>query len=678
MLLKSIEMKNFRPFREPKKIEFSTDPEKNVTIIIAKNGVGKTTLAQAFQWVLYGQWVSYGKEKAKKYTIINVKEYSSLQIGESAEVEVKLELVHLGREYTITRTQKFYKETNDNPRKEASKLKISYKAEDGQTEFIDEEDRITTIKKILPEELLKYFFFNGELINSMSDDIEQSSEFPQAVENLLGLKPLKEAIVHMNPKSKFSVIGKFDEQIDANGDRQLKEFSNEIYKLEERIITSENRISEIQQLMGEYNNKKDELTENIRKFSEVEKMQERLDKIERDIELDKKTREDKIKYFLNAFVDNACLVLQRKLVQDAIVELSEADKLDSGIPFIRDETIKHILRNKRCICGADLSDDESYAVKHLLEQLKVVPPIAIGGSIKRFVDLSRDKIERSDSSFYSLEGLYKDIKIYDKNIQEKEDEIDKIDKSMLENNKVAEYKMRLQDYKRQIEKLEEEKYKLVEQNAIDKKSVNEITSQRDKLILVSKNNEELQMYRQYAISVYTCIEQLYRTSEKTTKEEVQAAINDMFKRIFSSGVSIEIDEKYHMKINIEKLEKEKIDMAYSTSQTSSVIFAFIFGIIDLAKKRMKKSNEHLVETDEYPIVMDAPLSVFDETRVKNICNLVPKVARQVIMILQDKDGKLAKERLVNSIGKEYSMIAREYGENDEIVLDTAIIEGSEV
>ena len=35
-------------------IEFSCDEKRNVTVVLGDNTVGKTTIAQAFRWVLYG------------------------------------------------------------------------------------------------------------------------------------------------------------------------------------------------------------------------------------------------------------------------------------------------------------------------------------------------------------------------------------------------------------------------------------------------------------------------------------------------------------------------------------------------------------------------------------------------------------------------------------------------
>ena len=54
MLLKSLKLKDFRQFKGEQEITFSTDPIRNVTVIMGENGSGKTTLAQAFTWCLLG------------------------------------------------------------------------------------------------------------------------------------------------------------------------------------------------------------------------------------------------------------------------------------------------------------------------------------------------------------------------------------------------------------------------------------------------------------------------------------------------------------------------------------------------------------------------------------------------------------------------------------------------
>ena len=53
MLLQKIILNNFRQFYGQQEIVFSTDTDKNVTLIHAENGVGKTTLLNAVLWCFY-------------------------------------------------------------------------------------------------------------------------------------------------------------------------------------------------------------------------------------------------------------------------------------------------------------------------------------------------------------------------------------------------------------------------------------------------------------------------------------------------------------------------------------------------------------------------------------------------------------------------------------------------
>lgn len=78
----------------------------------------------------------------------------------------------------------------------------------------------------------------------------------------------------------------------------------------------------------------------------------------------------------------------------------------------------------------------------------------------------------------------------------------------------------------------------------------------------------------------------------------------------------------------------------------------------------KDSNEDsfYVETDGYPLVMDAPLSAFDKTRIKKICEAMPAIAKQVIIFIKDTDGEAAEEHMSDVIGAKY-IVEKENGNN---------------
>lgn len=669
MLLKRIELKNFRQFRNPKPINFATDEKRNVTIIMAENGVGKTTLAQAFQWVLYANVDGF-----KNKSVLNLKEEKEMAPGDIRDVEVKLELIHSNIEYTICRTQRYIKEGSGTTRRLPSEIKISYIGKDGQVEFIEDSRKLSTIKEILPEELSKYFFFDGERINRMSTEINdkgKSSDFADAVESLLGLKPLKQIINHMNPRSSTSVIGKFEKEIDSNGDQASRKLSDEIYELNDKIDFAEKRLEEITELMADYNQKRDRIKNDLMKSADVERLQEKANQLEKEIETDRKLKQEKIIKLLKEFDTLTPLFLQRKLIDDAISELNKADKVDAGIPYVRDETIKFLLDRKKCICGTDLSDNTSEVVRHLLKEIELVPPIAIGGSIKKFVDKSREKINLSEDFYDNFKSGYSDIRRYTNNIQENEDERSKIDDNILKNSKASEFKREQIDCEEQLDKLEKEKFKLVEDMAVNRQNRDNAINERDRLTVVNEKNQKLQLYRKYATIIYNNIDATYKREETKTREELKDAINKLFEKIYGKGMYINVDEQYHIKVLVNELGEEEgfsdIDIDYSTAQSYSVIFAFIVGIIDLAKKRTKTSEEHLVETEEYPLVMDAPLSAFDKRRIKNICNTIPDIARQVIIIIKDTDGNIAKDNLSGSVGKEYEIRPQEYSAENSVI-----------
>ncbi len=95
MLLKEMKLRDFRQFRNEQSIQFSTDPDRNVTIIMGENGSGKTTLAQAFTWCLYGDTDFEDTEVLNKI--------KAQEMGPNQECIVKVELLlrHLDVDYTM-------------------------------------------------------------------------------------------------------------------------------------------------------------------------------------------------------------------------------------------------------------------------------------------------------------------------------------------------------------------------------------------------------------------------------------------------------------------------------------------------------------------------------------------------------------------------------------------------
>ena len=104
MIIKSITIQNFRQYKNENKIEFSTDPDRNVTIILGVNTSGKTTIIQAFNWCLY-ETTSF----KSRDMLLNSELAASMPENGYATVRVQIALVHEDKEFTIERAQRFNK-----------------------------------------------------------------------------------------------------------------------------------------------------------------------------------------------------------------------------------------------------------------------------------------------------------------------------------------------------------------------------------------------------------------------------------------------------------------------------------------------------------------------------------------------------------------------------------------
>ena len=95
MILQKLEMNNFRQYIGEQTVEFSTDPEKNVTVLIGINTAGKTTIVRAFEWCLYG------KNGFDDPVLLNSQVRDNMNVGDSQSVSVEITFEHNSMQYNI-------------------------------------------------------------------------------------------------------------------------------------------------------------------------------------------------------------------------------------------------------------------------------------------------------------------------------------------------------------------------------------------------------------------------------------------------------------------------------------------------------------------------------------------------------------------------------------------------
>lgn len=651
MLLKSIKVKNFRQFKGEQYISFSVDPVRNVTIIQGDNGSGKTSFAQAFRWCLYGE-----TDFADKILLSKAVSDQMLP-GDEKDVQVEICLVHNDIEYTVTRRQRYKKDTASRISNSGrNKFVISYKTADGNTEYVPELETELKMKEILPADLSRYFFFDGEHIDHMAKEIRngRSSDFADAVRSLLGLNAFIATLNHLKGNGRSSVIGRYNESYNAGANETLSQLIKNINTYNDRISAIDTRLGELEKQDAYANDKCQQLRIRIEKNQDSKELAEERNKLEKELSGLEIIKKEKTGLLLKNFNVHAPRYFSKKMMKDSLELLKSTEQLDKGIPDVTAKTIDYLLARGYCLCGhkIEIGDDAFNALNKLRD---FIPPKSIGSLISDFSASCQEKTASTASFFDNFQDIIKFIREFDNNRNTLEDKLKKIKERLLGMENVGALQQELSNYERDLRKNGDERDSLNQEKGVVQSNLERDEEKRSSLAIGDKNNRKIETYRAYAEYMYNTLKEQYDKKEEETREQLAEAVNSIFKSIYNGGFSLSLDPKYNIILTADGRSKANDDdtIETSTAQSISIIFAFISGVIKMAKEN-QGSDERLAQTEPYPLVMDAPLSAFDTKRIDTVCDVLPKIAEQVIIFIKDTDGNLAEDNLGVKIGKRYT------------------------
>ena len=651
MLLESISLQNFRQFRN-ETVEFARgDDGKNVTIILGENGTGKTTFAQAFFWCMYGETVFSDK------VMLNRLVATELRPGQEARVKVTLKLQHGEVFYALIREQVYRKDTMNRVKGDNTIFDIQRKAPDGNTEYVKKSMLESEVNIILRKELSKYFFFDGERIERMSKDISTGTkvtDFADAVKGLLGLNAMFSAIQHLKPTSQ-GVIGSYDKSYDSHSDSKIQEYSRIIEECRAKITQIDTRIEELDTQIELAQARKIEKTEELKLYADGEKLQSEKERLISQMNRVARSKSNVFKQICGDFNTEMGSFFSVRLIVQALQMLSAKDFAGKDIPFMRDKTIEYLLKQKVCICGTHL-DEGSLAYQKVKGLIDFLPPKSLSTSISDFKKESRRRIAETQQDLYAL--VRDNLAIISQ--QEEEwsdlsDDLHEVEKKLSGGDvrgKVRAINGEIQICDQNLRRDKSERDRCLGEKGAEESRLERADSERRKLTLLDDKNKKIEIYKAYAERIYKELWDTYKKSEAAIRERLEDTINGIFRRIYEGGLSLTIDENYRISVYADDFDG---DVETSTAQSISVIFAFISGIIKMARENRNATDAdaQLLSSEPYPLVMDAPLSAFDKRRIKTICKALPETAEQVIIFIKDTDGDLAEEYMGERIGSRH-------------------------
>ena len=363
MKLLRAEFQNFRMLRELE-LNFSSEPDKKLTVVRAANESGKTTILHALQWALYGDAALPGKGEGFRLHPIDWDATEGKRVPITATVEFELtkyrrmsgNVRETRRLYRLVRSA--FEDVDSQARRSASTVKLFALNETG-TSPIDAPEAV--INDELPPELRDVFFTDGDrALSFIEADVALSTKrerVQRAIRSLLGLGVIDDAVKHVRKSA--AEVNKKARQVGGEG--ELNRIASRLESMENDLEKLESDFEDAKEQFRAFDEKVDEIDRKIAtalQKGDKEELQKHLDQTKREI----KRLDDQL---ASANKEHSALFRSRSIATDllapligrAFEKLEELHK-NGEIPNTTIPVLQHRLSAEICICGETLESGD--------------------------------------------------------------------------------------------------------------------------------------------------------------------------------------------------------------------------------------------------------------------------------------------------------------------------------
>ncbi|MGF2038325.1 MAG: AAA family ATPase [Nostoc sp. CmiVER01] len=645
MKLTSIKLCNFRSF-------YGTTPEmllaggdvQNTTIIHGNNGSGKTSLLNAFTWVLYDK---FSAAFASIEQLVNKRAIAETQKGQAVECWVEIGWEHEGKRYRVKRACRGYKNEGDF---DAGKTQLTMwvGADDGKWN-IPTQQPDDIINQILPATLHQYFFFDGERIEEIVRS-DKKAEIAEATKIFLGVEVINRSIRHLGDAKKA-----LENELKAIGDSETKQLLRQQEKIERDRERITKRQTEIKEELEYQQTFKKETSNRLRELSAAKELQERWQDLESqktaNQEEYKKTKEA-LKKVISARGYTVLLSETTSQFRGIINDLKQRGELTSGISR---EFVNDLLNSQRCICGAELHEG-NHSHTHVTTWLNKAGSSAVEETAIRMI-AQVDEIDKQAIRFWEeVDREQSRINQLRQSISQIEGDLDNIQERLRKdaNEEISSLQKRLDEIESKIDELNREQ-------GANQQQITQLTTEIDglnKQIAKQKLNEDKQTLAQRRINAtQDAIERLTEVRNRQEQQfrlQLEKRVQEIFMDISVTPYIPRISEKYELTL-VENTTGIEALVAASTGENQILSLSFIASIIDKVREWSEKRKMMMIpDSSTFPIVMDSPFGSLDENSRRHIAKTIPQLANQLIVLVTKTQwrGEVEAE-MTERIGREY-------------------------
>jgi DNA sulfur modification protein DndD len=624
MDLEKLTLYNFRQFYGEQELVFSSDSEKNVTVIHGSNGSGKTTVLNSFLWLFYGD-----VKLPKPDQITSERAMAEAGLQGTVEVEVQLAFSHDGTEYTAKRS----KTVRRNGENDFAGTEVT---SDLHLEFLDETgnrkvrgNAEDSLRQIMPERLREIFFFDGETIDELSE-IGGQEKIQTAIQNIMGLTILERAKRHLE-----SVRKGFEQEVSRHGSEELSELYQKRTDLEDRIDALSDDLSDAKDSKEKTKSELTDVKQRLNELEDSQELQQERERLEEDVE-DLKEEIEQINSQLSNTISNKGYVPFAGSAVEKTAKMLQQKREQGEIPSeIKTQFVDDLLEMEECICGRELVP-ETEPYRNVSKWRESAGSSELEEAAMNIAGQLTEIGEDEEEIYETLKDLLKQRSDVGDEIQRKEERISEISGKLegIDTENINQLERRRKDLESKLTEYDQQigsvqgKIESVESDLEEvKQEINEAEEQNKKADLARRR-------AQMAEYLQNRIEELFEKYQDEVRKSVNERVNDIFRDIIVKDYYAEIDDDYSLRILKDIGSNETIPVAKSTGERQVASLSFIASLVSLARERYYSDEESIYFSGGiYPMIMDSPFGYLDPEYQRRVSSVLPEMAEQVVVLV---------------------------------------------
>lgn len=636
MKLLNAKVKNFMPYKGDQEIVFPTDEQHSVMLVFGDNMRGKTSFLNTIRWCFYEKALG---RNLKPIDPINIFNTDAAADGDW-NVAVHLRFDHEGHEYELRREMQ-PKHMIYQPKKSSDLKTDVMLRKDGN---VIQGDQIQhEINQIIPEDISRFFLFDGELLQEyemlLDDKDEQGRIIKESIEKVLGVPAL------INARDQIDTLlreARKKQTKDSEHFDSVRKYSEERKVLESQRESLDTDLAALLEQQDTVIGQKDVLDREIEDAQSILVGKDKLDVAKRELkQLD--SRQENLEQEKLSLLKDAWKDLIQPLLHSHISllevkrdgfdsEQRERFKIESRI-----SDLKSIVENSQCpTCEQDIADAKRTNIASELGGLqadleKFQDDITARTSIiERISRLSRIKTSSASDKIPRIDSEVREISLRMTEIDNEMEELER----QLKSHDTAEIarKRSLRDgYVKQLGSLEN--------NIKDRRSAIEENERKQEQLTryIELNADVREQKSSKLVHAYTELKKVFSESINALRDNLRESVEKLATESFSQLTTeptykgLRINENYGLTI----VDREDREVAQRSAGAEQIV---ALSLIDGLNRTARKTG---------PIIMDTPLGRLDLKHRKKVLEYIPNMAEQVILLVHE--GEIRKDEIVDSL-----------------------------